>query len=107
MAEMKARWTQMTDSATQATRQVVERTQVFAQKIETGVRKEALADVKRARAVVKKADQGLTNLPNRNAPWAETQPKSGAGKAVKAGPAVGESVAKTKAPTQSVTSQAS
>jgi len=107
MAEMKSRWVQMTDSATQATRNMVERTQGLAHKIETEVRKEALADVKRARAVVKKADQGLTNLLNRIEHWAESQPKAAGNGTVKVGPAVGETVVKTKAHTQSVTSQAS
>ncbi len=76
MAETKSRWIQVTDSAAQATKNVVERTQELAQKIDSGVRREALDDVRKAREMIKKADQGLGQLFDRIEHWAKTEPKA-------------------------------
>lgn len=70
MNETKSRWSKMSDSAAQATKTVVTRTQTLARQIDSGVRKEALDDVRRAREVVRKADAGLSQLFDRIEHWA-------------------------------------
>lgn len=74
MTETKSRWLKVTDSAAQATKTVVERTQTLARQLDSGLRRETLDDVRRVREAVRKADAGLSHLFDRIENWAKVEP---------------------------------
>ncbi len=104
MNESKSRWSKMSDSAAQATKTVVTRTQTLARQIDSGVRKEALDDVRRAREVVRKADAGLSQLFDKIEHWALV-PSGGQTKAAE--PADQPKAGKTKSANRGAVSQPS
>lgn len=106
MAEAKSRWMQMTDSAAQATKTVVERTQELAQRLDSGVRREALDDVRKAREVIRKADHGLTQLFDRIEHWAQTPPRPKSAEGQRGTSQAGEAKKSTSKP-QGASTQAS